>query len=135
VILVIACPPHTSHIFQALDVLLFGILKKAKKYQRRDNTLRKEMDHVLRLFRAYAQATTSTTIKASWLRTGFNYEARDAATDLIANEVKIRRGDPIREVWLFDCRPPRIPKQAASQRWKWINEYLFHQMEQRFVKK
>jgi hypothetical protein len=49
-ILVITYPSHTSHtshIFQVLDVLLFGILKKSKKYQRRDDTLRGEVDHVL----------------------------------------------------------------------------------------
>jgi hypothetical protein len=38
-ILVIAYPPHTSHIFQVLDVLLFGIAKRSKKYQMRDDGL------------------------------------------------------------------------------------------------
>jgi hypothetical protein len=79
-ILVIPYSPHTSHIFQVLDVLLFRILKKAKKYPRRDDTARREVDHVLRLFRAYEQATSSVTIKASWLKTGFDYETRDGAT-------------------------------------------------------
>jgi hypothetical protein len=31
-IVVITYPPHTSHIFQVLDVLFFGRLKSAKKY-------------------------------------------------------------------------------------------------------
>jgi hypothetical protein len=65
-ILVIAHPPHTSDIFQALDVLLFGILKRAKKDQRRDETLGRGGDDTFRLFRAYEQATASTTVKASW---------------------------------------------------------------------
>jgi hypothetical protein len=56
---VITYPPHTSHIFQVLDVLLFGVLKRGKKYQRRDDSLHRDVDHVLRLFRAYEQATTS----------------------------------------------------------------------------
>jgi hypothetical protein len=97
-ILVITYPPHTSHIFQVLDVLLFGILKKVKKYHRRDHTLRREVNHVLRLFRAYEQATASMTIKASWLKTGFDYETRDAATYLTVNETKIRQSDAFREV-------------------------------------
>jgi transposase len=134
-ILVIADPPHTSHIFQVLDVLLFGILKKAKKYQRRDDTLRREVDHVLRLFRAYEQATASTKIRAFWLKTGFDYETRDAATYLILNETKIRQGDALREVWLFDYHPLRTSKKRASQRWGWINEHLFRKTGRRFRNK
>jgi hypothetical protein len=64
-ILVITCPLHTSHIFQIVDVLSLGILKKAKKYQRQNDILRREGDNVLRLFRAYGQATVSKTIRAS----------------------------------------------------------------------
>jgi hypothetical protein len=97
-ILVITYPSHTSHIFQVLDVLLFGILKKAKKYQRRDDTLPRGVDHVLRLFRAYEQATASATIRASWLNTEFDYEMHDAETYLIVNGTKIRQGDVFREM-------------------------------------
>jgi hypothetical protein len=134
-ILVITYPPHISHIFQVFDVLLFGILKKAKKYQRRDDTLPREVDHVLRLFRASEQAMASTTIRASWLKTGFDYETRDAATYLIVNETKICQGDAFREVWLFNYRPPRTSKKSASQRWRWINEHPFRKTEKRFLNK
>jgi hypothetical protein len=132
-ILVIPYPPDASYIFQILDVLLFGISKKAKKYQRRNDTLRREVDHVLRLFRPYEQATASTTIRASWLKTGFDYETRDAATYLIVNGTKIRQGDAFREMWLSDYHPPRISKKRVSQRWGWINEHLFRKMEKRFL--
>jgi hypothetical protein len=47
---------------------------------------------------------------------------REAATDLIVNEAKIRQRDAIHEVWLFDYHPSRISKQAAFQRWGWTNE-------------
>jgi hypothetical protein len=60
------------------------------------------VDHILRLFRAYEQATASTTIRTSWIKTEFDYETRDAATYLIVNETKIRYGDAFREVWVFD---------------------------------
>jgi hypothetical protein len=109
-ILVITYLPHTSYIFQALDVLPFEILKIIKKYQRTDDTLRKELEHVLRSFRDYKQATTSTTIRESWLQTGFDYETCEAATYLIVNEAKIRQGDALREVWLSDYHAPRISK-------------------------
>jgi hypothetical protein len=134
-ILVIAYPPHSLHIFQVLDVLLFGILKKAKKYQRRDDTLRREVDHVLRWFRADEQATASTTIRASRLKTGLDYTLRDAAIYLIVNETKIHQCDAFREVWLFNYHPPRTSKKRAAQRWGWLNEHLLRKTEKRFINK
>jgi hypothetical protein len=87
------------------------------------------VDYVLWSFRASEQGTASTTIRTSWLKTGFDYETRDAATYLIVNETKIRQGDAFRKVWLFDYYPPRTSKNRASQRWGWINEHLFRKME------
>jgi hypothetical protein len=87
------------------------------------------VDHVIRLFRAYGQATASTTIRTSWLKTGFDYEMRDTATYLIVNQIRIRQRDAFREVWLFDYHPLRISKKRASQRWGWINEHLFRMTE------
>jgi branched-subunit amino acid aminotransferase/4-amino-4-deoxychorismate lyase len=99
------------------------------------NTLWKEVDHALRLCHAYGQAMTSTTIRGSWLKTGFDYETRKVTTYRIVNEIRIRQGDAFREVWLFDYHPARISKSAASQRLEWINDHLFRKMERRFVKK
>jgi hypothetical protein len=62
---------HTSHIFQVLDAPLFAVLKRPAKNQRRNNELPAQLDHAMRVFRAYEQATTNTTVKASWVGTGF----------------------------------------------------------------
>jgi hypothetical protein len=83
-------PPHTAHIFQVLDVLLFGILKQAKEYQRRDDTLPRDVDHVLRLFSECEQVIASTTNRASWGETGFENERRNGAAYAIATEAKNR---------------------------------------------
>jgi hypothetical protein len=77
---------------------LFGVLKRTKKFQRRDDTLQREVDHVLRLFRAYEQATISSTIGTSWRKAGFKYEKRDGATCLIVDEAKIRQAPAFREI-------------------------------------
>jgi hypothetical protein len=61
-VLTITSPPHTSHIFQVLGVLLFGLVKGSKKYQMRDDRVSLHVDHILQLFRAYEAAMASTTI-------------------------------------------------------------------------
>jgi hypothetical protein len=65
-ILIITYPPHSSQIFQVLDVLLFGRLKSAKKHLVRDLSISPQLDHVMRVFRASEQATTSMMIRSSW---------------------------------------------------------------------
>jgi hypothetical protein len=49
-VLMITYPPHTSYIFQVLDVLLYGLLKRSKKFPMRDDGLDAHVDHILRLF-------------------------------------------------------------------------------------
>jgi hypothetical protein len=56
-------PAHTSHLFQVLDVLLFGRLKAFKKYLANDGAEDREVDHILRILRAYEAAATSMTIR------------------------------------------------------------------------
>jgi hypothetical protein len=73
-ILVLTYPPHISHRFQVLDVLLFGLVKRSTKYQIRDDTLPIHVNHILRFFRAYEAAMASTTMRETWRQTGFEYE-------------------------------------------------------------
>jgi hypothetical protein len=56
-ILVITYPPHIAHIFQVLDILYFRVLARAKNYQRKDDPLAANVDHIPRLFRSYDIAT------------------------------------------------------------------------------
>jgi hypothetical protein len=54
------------------------------------------------LFRAYERATTSTSVRMSWDRTGFDFERRDDTTYLAINEAKMRQSPGFREIWDFD---------------------------------
>jgi hypothetical protein len=67
-----------------------------------------QVKHVLRLFRAYEQATTSTTIRASWMRTGFQYEERADTRYLTVNEAAIRSSPGFQEIGQFDYVPDRL---------------------------
>jgi hypothetical protein len=70
-IILITYPPHTSHLFQVLDELLFGRLKSAKRYLARDDNLNPHMNHTFRVFRAHEITTTSTTVRSSWEKDRF----------------------------------------------------------------
>jgi hypothetical protein len=97
-VLVLTYPPHTSHIFQIMDVLLFGLGTPFTKYQIHDDTLPIRVDHILRFFRAYESAMASTTIRAAWRQTGFEYENRNMTMYLSINEGQIRESRHFREI-------------------------------------
>jgi hypothetical protein len=63
-----------------------GLPSDPKKYQIRDDTLPVHIDHILRLFRTDKAAMASTTIRAAWRQTGFEYENRNMTTYLSINK-------------------------------------------------
>jgi hypothetical protein len=101
-VIVLTYPRYTSHISQVLDVLLLGVLKRAKKNQRCDDELPTQVGRVLRLFRASEQVTTSTPVRVSCVGTGFQCEERDNARYLTVNKAAIWASTGLREALGFD---------------------------------
>jgi hypothetical protein len=116
-------------ILFVLDVPLFGVLKRAKKHQRRDDELPAQVDHILRLFRAYEQATTNRMVRVSWMRTGFQYEERAGIRYLTVNEAAIRSSSGFQEIWQFEYVLDRLSARRQSQKCSWINQHLFRKKE------
>jgi hypothetical protein len=65
-------------------------LKVFKKYLPKDDNEDREIDHILRIFRAYEEVTTSMMIRASWEKAGFSYHQRDGTFYLAVDEGRIR---------------------------------------------
>jgi hypothetical protein len=116
-VLVLTYPPQTSHIFQVLDILLLGLVKRFEKYQIRDYPLPIHVDHILRLFREYEAVMASTTIRAAWRQTGFEYENRNTTTCLSINEGQIRESHDFREIWMFDDHESQLSARREKQKW------------------
>jgi hypothetical protein len=129
---VITYPTDTSHIFQVLDVLLLGLLKRSKKFQMRDNGLDAHMDHILRLFRAYETVTASTTTSVAGRKAGFEYGNRSTTTHLRVNKRQIRESPDFREVWMFDYHESWLSARRQKEEWGWINEKMLHCVQSGF---
>jgi hypothetical protein len=132
-ILLITYPPHTSHIFQVLDILLFGQLKRIKKHLVRDLTLGRDLDHIMRIFRAYELATTSVMVRSSWEKAGFGFERRDRTTYLSVLEARIRESPEFAEVWGIDYPEERLTLRRRQQPWGWVNERFFRKEYRRML--
>jgi hypothetical protein len=59
---VITFPPHTSGIFQMLDLVFFGMFKHVERRLSEDSTLPIMQDHARRMLRAFESAAVSSTI-------------------------------------------------------------------------
>jgi hypothetical protein len=100
-----------------------------KRFMAVPRVLPAQVDHILRLFRAYEQATTSTTVRGSWMRTGFQYEETADTRYLTVNEAAIRSSPGFQEICQFDSVLDRLSARRRSQKWGWINQHLFHKKE------
>jgi hypothetical protein len=65
--------PHSSGIFQMLDLVFFGVFKSIKKRLGKDGSISVMADHAIRMFKAPEVAGASSAIRACFARAGFVY--------------------------------------------------------------
>jgi hypothetical protein len=73
-------------------------LKAAKKYIPRADADPTDTDHLARIFKAYELVTTSTIVRTSWKKAGFEYCKLDDTFQLLVNDGKIRDSPEFPEV-------------------------------------
>jgi hypothetical protein len=88
------------------------------RHQVRDDTLLIHVDHISRLFRVYEAAMASTTIRAAWRQTGFEYENRNMTTYLSINEGQIRESRDFREISMFNYYESQLSARRQKQMWE-----------------
>ena len=124
-ILVISNPSHTSHIFQVLDLLLFGVLKAHKKYIRKTDGISSQIDHLYRIFQVYELNTCSTTVRASFKKIGFDYIKKDGKYFLKLNRNRIENSNSFQEVWQIDYPEAKLSTRRRNQKRGWLNQKYF----------
>lgn len=132
-IIVIAYPSHTSHVFQVLDLLLFGVLKVHKKYLKKNDQIPHKIDHLYRIFQAYEQSTCSTTVRSAFRKAGFEYFEKDGLNYLKLNREKIEKSANFQEIWDFNYPEENLTPRRKKQKRGWINkEYFPEEFQQKF---
>jgi hypothetical protein len=75
-----------------------------------------EVDHILRLSKAYETVTTSMTVRACWEKAGFAYQQRDGTFYLVVYEEKIRTAPDFQEIWERDYPIGPLSTRRRSQK-------------------
>jgi hypothetical protein len=68
----------------------------------RDPTVSLQLDHLVCVFRAYEQASISSTVRGSWENTGLDFIRRDGTCCLCVDKPKIPGIREFAEVWDID---------------------------------
>jgi hypothetical protein len=68
---VITYPLQTSNLFQILDALLFGPVESTKRYVPTNDVDSAAIGPFARIFKADETVTTVTSVRASWMKAGF----------------------------------------------------------------
>lgn len=85
----ISFPPHSSHLFQMLDLVTFGIMKHAKSTIKTPFDRGTQADVIYRDLKAFEIATISSNNRAGFLKVGFFYDTSVNPYKLKINESKV----------------------------------------------
>ena len=124
-VIVITFPPHTSNLFQMLDLVIFGALKNVKKGLTSKKTLNDVAALAEKVFRAYEQVTTSTNVRSSFERAGISTDLNEDIRRIIFDEEKVRYSFEFSEIWNINFDKSNLSQRRLNTNWGFINKEYF----------
>jgi hypothetical protein len=122
----IIVPPHTSALFQILDLVLVGVFKHAKKYFVKNPAVLVMVDHAPRMLKACESAKASSMVRSSFIYAGFIHEAnQDGGYILGFNDGKVRDSSGFKEVWNIDFPVGMASPRRRDTPWGFLNWEAF----------
>jgi hypothetical protein len=94
---------HTTHLFQAIDLVFFGMLKKLKASAQSEFDATSANDQLTKPIQGCEQTLTSIAIPASFHKAGLVLDTSVRPFRLRFDEEKVRENAGFREIW--HCQP------------------------------
>jgi hypothetical protein len=88
---VITFAPHTTHIFQMLDVVLFGAMKKRTSRLEMWNEEADTAAFIIRLYHDFKQTMVKVNVWGAFSAIGFSYDIRESPYRSLFDEEKFRQ--------------------------------------------
>jgi hypothetical protein len=98
-ILAVVFPAHTTNIFQALNLVFFGAMKKLKATVPGEFGEDSMDEQILKLLQTYEQTATSITIRGSFLKAGIYPIVEYGALKVNFDAEKLRNNAGFKEPW------------------------------------
>jgi hypothetical protein len=124
-IMVITFPAHRTNLFQSLDLVLFGIVKKKKQTEDCEPDQIAILQQISRLLNAYESAATSTNIRSSFKKAGFLIDTTSSLSRVKFDDNIVRGNPGFRELWERNFSINNISTRQRNSSFGFINEQYF----------
>lgn len=121
---VITFPPHTSHIFQSLDLSLFGNFKKKMNYTLPMETDEKAAEFIQRIFHLMKQTLVEDNVRSAFMQIGLQYEIERCPYVLLFDEQKLRQSAGFTSLWQRDYPLESLSQRRRNSPFGWVNEMM-----------
>ena len=119
---VITWPPHTTQIFQQLDISLFGVLKQRAQYKLPFDNEQGTADFLFRTYRTFKQTMIEPNIWGAFQEAGFDFDVSNEPYRLQFDEEKLRRTPAFQEIWAIDFPLEKLSARRQNAKFGWINQ-------------
>jgi hypothetical protein len=113
---------HTTNIFQALDLVFFGVLKKIKQMATGKFDERSLREQITKPLQAYEQTATSMTIRPSFQKAGLWPDSEIKPFKLQFNEESRRENPGLKELWGRNILVEELSERRKLQPFEIINK-------------
>jgi hypothetical protein len=100
---VLTFPPHTTYIFQNLDLSLFGNFKKRMNYRLPLETEETTASFIERIFHMMKQTLVEDNVRSSFMQLGLTYNINSIPYVLIFDENVLPQGPGFTSLWKRGC--------------------------------
>jgi hypothetical protein len=125
---VITFAPHTTQIFQMLDLSLFGIFKRRQQYHLPLDEANQIAEFIQKVFHNFKQTMVEDNIRGAFTMTGFSFNINTEPYTLAFEEEKLRQSGGFREIWDLNFPLENMSARRRRSKFGWINEEEWSQL-------
>jgi hypothetical protein len=118
---VITCASHTTHNFQILDLVPFGVLERRPSYALAFENDNATLNVMIKVYRDFKRTTIAPNIYGAFHALGLDFDIRREPFLLLFDGKKLRESAGFRELWFVDFRLYQRSGRRRTARFGWIN--------------
>jgi hypothetical protein len=126
---VITVPPYTTHIFQCLDLSLFGNLQKKMNYKPPLESDEHTAGFIKRIFHLMKQTLVDINVRSAFMQHGLQYIIEATPCLLHFNEGVLRESPGFTSLWENDYPAEKLSYRRRNSRFGWVNRIMRPRME------
>jgi hypothetical protein len=118
---VITFSPHMTQLFQALDLSIFGILKRNLQYKLLLGIDDRVVAFIQKAFHSLKQTFVPDNVRNAFNMLGFQFHIANSPYTLLLREEKLGGSQGFRDIWDGDHSLDQLSKKRREARYGWIN--------------